>query len=45
MDNKEFSRNLEIRTRKFAVSIIKLSSSIPNSLEGKVVRNQITNKT
>ncbi|MDA3890473.1 MAG: four helix bundle protein [Salinivirgaceae bacterium] len=42
MDNKEFSKQLEVRTRKFVVSIIKLSSSIPNIPEGKVVRNQIT---
>lgn len=42
MDNKEFSKKLEERTRKFAISIIRLSSSIPGSVEGKVVRNQIT---
>ena len=42
MNNKEFSRELEMRTRKFAVEIIKLSSSLPNTPEGKVVRNQIT---
>ena len=42
MDNKEFAKNLEKRTRKFAVSIIHLSSRLPNTAEGKVVRNQIT---
>lgn len=42
MDNKEFSKILELRTRKFAVIIINLSSSLPNTPEGKVVRNQIT---
>lgn len=42
MDNKEFSKQLEIRTRKYAVNIIKLSSALPNTPEGKVVRNQIT---
>jgi four helix bundle protein len=42
MDNKEFSKNLEKRTRKFAVRIIKLSTKLPNSPEGKVVKNQIT---
>ena len=42
MDNKEFSKKLEKRTRKFAVTIIKLSSTLPNSPEGLVIRNQIT---
>lgn len=42
MENKEFSKQLEIRTRKFAISIIKLSSSLPKTEEGKVIRNQIT---
>jgi len=42
MDNKEFSKKLEKRTRKFAVRIIKLSSTISNSPEGLVIRNQIT---
>jgi len=42
MDNKEFSKQLEHRTRKFAVSIIKLSILLPNTPEGKVIRNQIT---
>jgi len=42
MDNKEFGKKLEERTKKFAISIIKLSTSLPNTIEGKVVRNQIT---
>jgi len=42
MDNKEFSKNLEKRTRKFAVSIIKLSATLPKTPEGMVIRNQIT---
>ncbi len=42
MDNKEFSRKLENRTKKFAISIIKLSILLPNSPEGKVIRNLIT---
>ena len=42
MDNKEFSKQLEARTKKFAISIIKLSSSLPITPEGKVIRNQIT---
>ncbi len=42
MDNKEFGKKLELRTRKFAVSIIKLSISLPLTQEGKVLKNQIT---
>jgi four helix bundle protein len=42
MENKEFSKLLEMRTRKFAIAIISLSASLPGSVEGKVVRNQIT---
>jgi four helix bundle protein len=42
MDNKEFSKELEKRTRKFAVQIIKLSAKLPNTPEGRVVRTQIT---
>lgn len=42
MDNKEFAVKLEERTRKFAVRIIRLSSKLPNSPEGRVIRNQIT---
>lgn len=42
MDNKEFSRELERRTREFATAIIRLSTRLPNTPEGKVIRNQIT---
>jgi four helix bundle protein len=42
MDNKEFSKELEKRTRKFAVRIIRLSLSLPSTPEGKVIKNQIT---
>ncbi len=42
MDIKEFSRELEKRTRKFAVNIIRLSVTLPNTPEAKVVRNQLT---
>ncbi len=42
MDNKEFSKKLEKRTRKFAVRIIRLSTKLPNTPEGRVIRNQIT---
>ena len=39
--NKDFAKGLEARTLKFAVSIIKLSGKLPNTPEGKVVRNQV----
>ena len=42
MDNKEFSKQLEARTKRFAISIIKLSVSLPSSSEGKVIKNQLT---
>ena len=42
MENKEFSKILEKRTKAFAIGIIKLSVSLPNSVEGKVIRNQLT---
>ena len=42
MNNKEFSKKLEKRTREFAVSIIRLSTSLPKTPEVKVIRNQIT---
>lgn len=42
MDNKEFSKQFENRTRKFAISIIRLSAALPNTTEGKVIKNQIT---
>jgi four helix bundle protein len=42
MDNKEFGKKLEVRTKQFAIRIIRLSVSLPGSPEGKVVRNQLT---
>jgi four helix bundle protein len=42
MDNKEFGKSLEERTKKFAISIVKLSSKLPNDPESRVIRNQIT---
>ena len=42
MDIKEFSKELEKRTRKFAVNIIRLSVTLPNTPEANVVRNQLT---
>ncbi len=42
MDNKEFAKKLEERTREFAMGIILLSRSLPNTPEAKVIRTQIT---
>ncbi len=42
MDNREFAKKLEERTRKFAVRIIRLSAQLPNTPEARVVRTQIT---
>ena len=42
MDNRDFSKNLEERTVKFAVTILKLSSELPDTPGGKTVRYQIT---
>lgn len=41
-ENKIFAKNLEKRTRLFAVRIICLSASLPDTPEGRVIRNQIT---
>ena len=42
MDNKEFARELEKRTREFSVRIILLSRTLPNTPEARVIRTQIT---
>jgi len=42
VDRKKFAEELERRTRRFAVKIIRLSITLPNTPEGKIVRNQIT---
>lgn len=42
LSKKEFARDLEKRTRDFAVRIIRLSLKLPNTPEGRAVRNQIT---
>ena len=41
MDNKEFAKKLEERTRKFAVTIIRLSGRLPGTPESKVLRYQV----
>ncbi len=41
-NNKEFAKQLEKRTKIFAVRIIRLSTKLPNTPEGRVVRYQMT---
>ena len=42
MDIKGFAKELEKRTLKFAVMIIRLSTTLPNTPEAIVIRTQIT---
>lgn len=42
MKNKEFAKELEKRTREFAACIIRLSGTLPNTPEGRVIRTQMT---
>ena len=42
MDRKQFAKELEKRTRLFAVMIIRLSMGLPKYPESMVIRNQIT---
>jgi four helix bundle protein len=42
MDNKEFGKLLEGRTKKFAIRVIELSVLLPNIPEYKVIKNQVT---
>ena len=42
MENKEFSKKLQVRTKASAIRIIKLSAILPDTIEGKIVRNQLT---
>ena len=42
MDIKDFAKELEKRTLRFAVQIIRLSVSLPNTPEARAVRTQIT---
>ena len=39
---KKFAKDLEERTKLFAISIIKLSIRLPDTPEGRVVRYQLT---
>ena len=41
-DIKKFAKELEERTKKFAIDIIRLSMTLPNTPEGRTIRNQLT---
>ena len=42
MDNKEFSKLLEKKSRDFGIRIIRLSTALPNTPERREIRRQIT---
>lgn len=42
MDNKQFGKELEKRTRGFAVRIVRLSARLLNTPEGRAIRTQLT---
>lgn len=42
MDNRTFSRQLEQRTKSFAIDIIRLSGILPRSPESRIIKNQVT---
>lgn len=42
MTNKEFAKQLENRTIRFAIDVIELSSELPNTIEANVIKNQLT---
>jgi len=39
--NKEFAKELERRTKRFAVSIVRLASKLPNAATGNIIRYQL----
>ena len=41
-DIKKFAEELEKRTKQFAIDIIRLSMTLPNTPEGRTIRNQLT---
>jgi four helix bundle protein len=42
MDNKEFGKQLEVRTKNFAIRIIELSVLLLNTPENRVIKTQVT---
>ena len=41
-DIKKFAEELEKRTKQSAIDIIRLSMTLPNTPEGRTIRNQLT---
>ena len=41
-DVKKFAKELEERTKEFAIRIVRLSSTLPNTPEGWAIRTQMT---
>ena len=41
-DIKKFAEELEKRTKQFAIDSIRLSMTLPNTPEGRTIRNQLT---
>ncbi|MEJ2235808.1 MAG: four helix bundle protein [Syntrophobacterales bacterium] len=41
-DIKKFAKELEQRTKKLAIDIIRLSVTLPNTPEGRTIRTQLT---
>jgi len=41
MKNREFGEAFEQRTQAFAISVIKLTRQLPDSYEGKALKNQL----
>ena len=42
MNNRDFSRELEKRTKQFALQILKISATLPTTPEGIAIRKQIS---
>lgn len=42
MTNKEFGEKLEKRSRQFVVKVVRLSASLPDTPEARVIRYQLT---
>ena len=42
MTNNEFGKTFDLRTKKFSIAVIRLSSSLNNSQEARVLRNKLS---
>ena len=42
MEDREFAKELERSTLRFAIKIVKLSTKLPNKPEGRVVKTQLS---